>query len=1004
MSLVRFLAPASAVLALVIGCSSDVADTTSDGHLPRLGTTRQAVVTTFGQGTLILPMGNNHQNNAMTRANGLAYHLLRNNIPLQWAVLPGKAQDGNDFTIPAGATVVNRRTTTNIAAPVNYRGGGFIIAAANAAAALPFITAWMTADGITNVHELTSNTTFQADIVKTLTAAPSIAVFEDGFEDVAYTNLNAAGILDSANNVWSLTSPGSLAPALIAGTAPNNADGALFDGGFPAYAFLTSEHYDTPDPEIVAEVRSWLDAGIYTHAFMQCAAATSFENLAPGGGNPGGRFLTTAGLINTGGRPTPLTTRLPADPIAQFDGPIDSDTGTTATMSLAAGSVFRANSRTLINESDEPVTQEIMFVTGVLDGDATNGRVTYLAGHNYSTTLPVTANALTNGTRLFYNAIFDSPSALATGQPNFTITKTAPAITNQGTITFTINYANAGAAPSRNVVITDTVPAGTTFASAANGGTLAGGVVTWNIGTVGPTPANGSVSFTVNVAADATITNRATISYNAWQTRRSVQSNQTSTIRDATPPDTTIESGPNGPTSTNTATFDFSSNENGVTYECSLDGGAFTACTDPSTFSNLGVGPHTLSVRAKDAAGNVDPTPATRAWSVTAPGGDASTIDSDGDGLTDDLEIQFGTNPNDADSDDDGVPDGLEPDWNKDTDGDGLINALDPDSDNDGLFDGTEMGLGCSNPATDLSKKHCVADGDNGLTKTNPLKRDTDDGGVSDGSEDANLNGVIDPGETDPTAGHGADDNTNKDTDGDGLSDALEATLGSNPNDADSDDDGVRDGDEPNPADDTDGDGKRNIVDADSDGDGLFDGTEMGKNCADPATDASKGTCVADADNGATKTSPLDPDTDRGGVRDGDEDTNKNGRIDPGERDPNNKADDNPGCTTDSQCGTPTSGIVCVDAKCVPGCRGQGGNGCGAGEVCTSSNNLVGICAPAGNDGGVVDPPNRLEGGGIDCAASPGSSSTTSSNSGSTLAIATLIAIALTGRRKKERR
>ena len=45
-----------------------------------------------------------------------------------------------------------------------------------------------------------------------------------------------------------------------------------------------------------------------------------------------------------------------------------------------------------------------------------------------------------------------------------------------------------------------------------------------------------------------------------------------------------------------------------------------------------------------------------------------------------------------------------------DSDGDGLINALDPDSDNDGLFDGTEMGLDCKNPATNLAKTRLLLD------------------------------------------------------------------------------------------------------------------------------------------------------------------------------------------------------------------------------------------------------------------------------------------------------
>ena len=42
-----------------------------------------------------------------------------------------------------------------------------------------------------------------------------------------------------------------------------------------------------------------------------------------------------------------------------------------------------------------------------------------------------------------------------------------------------------------------------------------------------------------------------------------------------------------------------------------------------------------------------------------------------------------------------------------------------------------------------------------GWALTDPLDADTDDGGVDDGSEDTDLDGVVDDGETDPTTGHG---------------------------------------------------------------------------------------------------------------------------------------------------------------------------------------------------------------------------------------------------------
>lgn len=88
---------------------------------------------------------------------------------------------------------------------------------------------------------------------------------------------------------------------------------------------------------------------------------------------------------------------------------------------------------------------------------------------------------------------------------------------------------------------------------------------------------------------------------------------------DTTPPDTTIVSAPPAQSDSTEATFSFSSNESPVTYECSLDGGAFVACANPVTFQGLSEGQHTLAVRAVDAAGNRDQTPATYTWTVQLP-------------------------------------------------------------------------------------------------------------------------------------------------------------------------------------------------------------------------------------------------------------------------------------------------------------------------------------------------------------------------------------------------
>jgi hypothetical protein len=89
-------------------------------------------------------------------------------------------------------------------------------------------------------------------------------------------------------------------------------------------------------------------------------------------------------------------------------------------------------------------------------------------------------------------------------------------------------------------------------------------------------------------------------------------------VVDTSTPDTQLIDGPEGATAQTSATFTFVSPDagSGATFQCSIDGSGFTACSSPRTFANLGAGAHTFAVRVRDAVGNFDPTPATRTWTV----------------------------------------------------------------------------------------------------------------------------------------------------------------------------------------------------------------------------------------------------------------------------------------------------------------------------------------------------------------------------------------------------
>jgi hypothetical protein len=132
------------------------------------------------------------------------------------------------------------------------------------------------------------------------------------------------------------------------------------------------------------------------------------------------------------------------------------------------------------------------------------------------------------------------------------------------------------------------------------------------------------------------------------------------------------------------------------------------------------------------------------------------------------------------------------------------------------------------------------------------------------------------------------------DSDRDGLLERDELAAGTGPDDTDSDDDGVSDGSEGNWNQDHDGDGRINALDWDADDDGLPDGLERGVTAPLAGTDVGAGHFVADADPVST-TGPLDVDADHGGAPDGAEDRNVNGRVDAGETNPSIGSDD-PAC------------------------------------------------------------------------------------------------------------
>ena len=195
---------------------------------------------------------------------------------------------------------------------------------------------------------------------------------------------------------------------------------------------------------------------------------------------------------------------------------------------------------------------------------------------------------------------------------------------------------------------------------------------------------------------------------------------------DITPPDTSIAGGPSGTIGNNDVIFAYTGSDNetstsNLEYSYKLDTydtswSSYTSSTSKS-YSDLPNGSYTFQVRAKDEAGNVDPTPASRLFTV-----DYTATDSDGDGIPDDIENAYCTDFNNPDTDDDTISDGVE-----DANHNGIVDAgeTDPcnaDTDGDGMSDGWEV-----NNSLDPLVNDAFIDSDgDGYTNLEEYLRNTD--------------------------------------------------------------------------------------------------------------------------------------------------------------------------------------------------------------------------------------------------------------------------------------
>jgi len=283
------------------------------------------------------------------------------------------------------------------------------------------------------------------------------------------------------------------------------------------------------------------------------------------------------------------------------------------------------------------------FTTATLTGDvsfAGNGPVTE-KGIVYSTSsnpdlndtkltngtgagpISVSATGLTQGTTYYVRAYATNSTGTSYGaQQSFTTpapvtvssaSAASASPTNATTVSYTVKFSTSASSVTASAF--DLITTGVTGASISS---VTGSGTTYTV-TVNTGSGDGTIQLRVTGTGMSSVPSNVPFA------------GATYTI-DKTPPTTTINSTPPAITNSTSIPFTFSSNETSATFEVKLDAGTFVAAGSPAILTGVTEGTHTFYVRAKDAAGNTDPTPVTYTWTVdkTPPGAPAIATIADG--------------------------------------------------------------------------------------------------------------------------------------------------------------------------------------------------------------------------------------------------------------------------------------------------------------------------------------------------------------------------------------
>jgi hypothetical protein len=755
------------------------------------GPARAGASKSFAAGSLVIPMDLDYQDTGMFQAYGLVFQLLHHGVTVYWVIEPSKIWDaasnraGPDFEASAVDNSDGLATPSpgTVIATHGYRGGPFVVDAADRDAALAVVRVWNTKALWTAagnawaartvyqkvaVHEVTAS--FSGYVSKEMVAAPSIAVFSDGNETIATGYLRAAGIPQSSGIEFPAAKcavggcgPGTSNPDMLTveaimgpmGTydAPNlnHKNGALFNAdGLPAYCQIMSMHWAVTDREtvtcsgacgpgaaisyhgheVVAEVRKFLEYP--THFFAECQAVNAYENAVPVSAPPFnddlermGHYLTTWGEMPC----TPAGSACPATNGQSYTckaGACASGTGSCCVNT----DVKEAGDGFLIGT--QPASATLKIINPQVPYNQLDGAFGTVGGsepsYNLDAYLPSTFK---NDKNVTFITGASGPgvddvwmTGYLDGACNIDEELGVDCTTPIGKVSFLGGHQYGTALPLSANPTSQGTRLFLNSLFEADCVTLAG---------------QPSLGLAISGSAHLSPTSfpaveRYVSSYQNYGTSPALEAELS--LAPATASATDWE--PVGAVAGGDLVWTVGSI--GPAYyhpgDPALQGQRWADLSFPSA------GTYVLELRMSYRAGVDTRQAAPVTLTVVV---DDSLVDSDADGLTDVAEAAAGTDPLDADTDDDGILDGEEVVLGDD----GFItNPLAWDSDGDGLSDGQETGVTVA-PSPDTDPAVFVPDADPTPT-TNPVNADTDGDGVADGVEDANRNGRVDAGESSP--------------------------------------------------------------------------------------------------------------------------------------------------------------------------------------------------------------------------------------------------------------